>query len=953
MTEPAKKSDASTRDVSWSHALWRRCFWLWLLVSALMVYALARDALRAPQDVVAHAAPSCRYAYLPWMHQPIILGSRRADEWCGYVLVGSLLLALLSYFLPRRREKRSLLLISIIVMAVVAGVLGLATYWPVAGRDPVLLAPASWMLSLFLGVVETSKICAAGAEPPVALDVARLFGIVATGSSVIAAAASTWRGQWERLRVQFASDVDVVIGLDAATANLTRALVQEARVRQERWHSFDWTKAHDLRGLVRRERTVVLVTTDDDHPLSTQVRDDGAILVVGDPSDEKLLRRLMLRRLLRPTVAIRRMFIMERDANANLALHATVERILGGPGIRSSRMHIIPRIVVRLDDSRDARDWRSAHLGNASPIFDRQAVTWFCDAVSADEVTAHELVNVLTTDVTLSSCERLVIVGDAPLTMALLDEVSWARWCRFDELRAAALYPWFELVEQGSRLHSATPRGAGSPEESWLDRFRPEVANVFTPLWRSLQTFSAGEPVELPESLGGWAALPLREIVLVGPAAEQIAQEWNRTKAPWSRQEPDTDGEQPGPHRWWLNELPVVPQSCSVFEVESQVAQLLDGASGPTMVVVVEPDPRYLNLARRLARKSPTHRVFLPDSEVEGLGDRSLPGSVARYGSSWLIAGRPLQDSWTVQARQQHAAWMRFADSEASAKGMAPPGVVPSTDARRVTGRPWGLVPGPGQLPEFFREDNLRQLREILWTIQSRGYKWSRPACRREWDLIPQGDLWATVVREHERWLALRSAMGWCWAESRDDARRLSPRCREWSVVAGGAPEWDDDRIYDAMLVQMILRRLHAAGLAPELPRFRRSGEVRARQVETVESWVTAGGDELRVGSGDWMVVDATGVERGVADDRFFELYEPVADPTAPDDSMRRFRRRGDVAARQVNAREVVITREGPATAEAGDWVVDDGSSQWPVPRAEFDRGYVPITFDGAWSLDH
>ncbi|MFW0874792.1 hypothetical protein [Rhodococcoides corynebacterioides] len=123
---------------------------------------------------------------------------------------------------------------------------------------------------------------------------------------------------------------------------------------------------------------------------------------------------------------------------------------------------------------------------------------------------------------------------------------------------------------------------------------------------------------------------------------------------------------------------------------------------------------------------------------------------------------------------------------------------------------------------------------------------------------------------------------------------------------------------------------------------YRRVGEVTAVQRRAPWTWTTRTGDVMSADAGDWMVRDATGGARSVAESEFDSKYERVA--------ASRFRQRGLVWARQTTADETVDTLEGPATARALDWVVRTASGvrfdptaavdTWPVPAAHFVASY-------------
>lgn len=88
--------------------------------------------------------------------------------------------------------------------------------------------------------------------------------------------------------------------------------------------------------------------------------------------------------------------------------------------------------------------------------------------------------------------------------------------------------------------------------------------------------------------------------------------------------------------------------------------------------------------------------------------------------------------------------------------------------------------------------------------------------------------------------------------------------------------------------------------------------------------------------AGDWLVESAVAERRTVAAEEFPRLYEWVTVDT--------FRAIGEVSGRQAGHAELVVTLEGPAMADRGDWVVtDDRGNSWPVPDPVFRMTYEEI----------
>jgi hypothetical protein len=144
--------------------------------------------------------------------------------------------------------------------------------------------------------------------------------------------------------------------------------------------------------------------------------------------------------------------------------------------------------------------------------------------------------------------------------------------------------------------------------------------------------------------------------------------------------------------------------------------------------------------------------------------------------------------------------------------------------------------------------------------------------------------------------------------------------------------------------VRSQVARLEDVGFVPVLPRggppwaakFERIGVVRARRLRGRRIWVRRSGDELTGNTGDWRVVDSAGSERTVRDQEFRASHEPLGHEL--------WRRIGIFSAWQVGETVVVRTKEGRATAQPGDWVVEGSHGErWPVAADQFLRTYRSV----------
>lgn len=110
---------------------------------------------------------------------------------------------------------------------------------------------------------------------------------------------------------------------------------------------------------------------------------------------------------------------------------------------------------------------------------------------------------------------------------------------------------------------------------------------------------------------------------------------------------------------------------------------------------------------------------------------------------------------------------------------------------------------------------------------------------------------------------------------------------------------------------------------------------VTAEQLTAQRSWKTASGSTLTAQAGDWLVSDGE-TDWSVAAQIFPDTYSDLGGGT--------YAKTAVVVARQLPAKATILTLEGAAEAEAGDWLVrNPGGDVWPVPDAEFDRRYEPL----------
>jgi hypothetical protein len=350
-------------------------------------------------------------------------------------------------------------------------------------------------------------------------------------------------------------------------------------------------------------------------------------------------------------------------------------------------------------------------------------------------------------------------------------------------------------------------------------------------------------------------------------------------------------------------------------------------------VIVTEPFlPETPPKARRIAQLNPQVLIACRSPYTQGLDLTDPLSSLITFGPTLLQSGGVPEDSWTVLARHNHDF---FTDAQST----------------RPASRPWGSPTDPpeARLPDFLREDTLRQERLILQQVEREHFRWLPAAPGHVVPALPADVVERITEAEHRRWCELRVANGWRWGprstdRAEDDRNRRNPNLVDLGSGArlgatppstASADEVAQIREHDRNTVLGVIGRLGLWGIVP-VPVYERTGAVVATRLTKRTSWVAESGEELVSESGDWWVTDEDGTNgRGVAPDAFARTY--VADPGRTG----RYLRVGRVAAHPAAGGEVVHTLEGEERAKPGDWiVVDELGNSWPVPGAQFAAGY-------------
>lgn len=350
-------------------------------------------------------------------------------------------------------------------------------------------------------------------------------------------------------------------------------------------------------------------------------------------------------------------------------------------------------------------------------------------------------------------------------------------------------------------------------------------------------------------------------------------------------------------------------------DAERGLVTALAGAASPAVMIAPAEDAPVLSPSE-IAAAHPGWPVYAQIADGGPIPDEPVMERLYPFAAAIGDLGRP--DRWERVARVAHE---NYLDDH---------GVDPANPARR----PWE------QLDDFYRDSNIRLVRETLSSAVAVGRTWGPvPPGADPDDTDPtEAQLDEMARREHESWRARHLAAGWRHGSRRDDVRRTHPLLVPWEKVDEAGRAKTRRAVLDA------LGLLRAMGYAsrpamgdgeagePAWRTYRRRGEVSAERVDESWTWTTTTGSAMQALPGDWRVRDGER-EWSVRPPEFADMYEAAGEG--------RFRRRGSVRATRVSEPQTVQTLEGAAHAEDGDWIVEgENGERWVVPDAHFRQAY-------------
>jgi hypothetical protein len=399
--------------------------------------------------------------------------------------------------------------------------------------------------------------------------------------------------------------------------------------------------------------------------------------------------------------------------------------------------------------------------------------------------------------------------------------------------------------------------------------------------------------------------LSVKRVVLIDPSAADLRREF---LASTPRAVPDSAVTMRFA-RWQDDLLPALDAMPAAVAQDSAVI-VVDSFSDTSM-----------HTAGRVARLHPNTWIYIQmpsgGSVSEAIFNRLRP-----FNSGLLVAGDIPEDTWLRVARHWHECF-RLQDP-------LPPGH-PKAPARR----PWA------ELSDYLRHDNLLQVRSILSAVAGLGREWAPVRMVPDGSYIELSDreLEAVAMAEHTRWYRRRVTSKWPGAAGGKGP--TSSLMMPWTELPADerVRRREEVRRQVAQLEDVGFMPVLRAGGPPEAAGYERIGTVEARQLQARYSWLRSPGEEMHGEAGDWRVIDDHGHERTVGDAEFRKTHLYLGSG--------RWRRIGEFRAWQVEEALVMRTKEGVATANPGDWVVEGvHGERWPVSDQQFRRTYQPNSPD-------
>jgi hypothetical protein len=721
-----------------------------------------------------------------------------------------------AFWWPRRKQSRTVGLITIAAMVVVGAVLGTSALAPCRGGETDT-SVVGGVLGLFVGnppaAYGSGNACPG--QEPLALQLGEIICLGATLIGAVGAASLLWREPLARLRSRFVKDATIFTGLDPLTMPLLRRLAETGRPGR-----------------------IVVIEPDGSHPLLEEARETGAHVMVGDPAADRILLPIITGWR---GCALSYVYAVRSSLPENEAALEAITGILSHR-YRQPNPERQPHLVVRVDDPRHADHWRGRHSGISSH--------WFADALCPHESTA----TALTDRILDTGARHLLLCGDSSLALSTLLELGHRAWEQHELIDAAhpslngqgpAPFPVDRVVLLNQRATdlrreyvATSPRSVAGvlPQVveqpgRWQDQLLPLLDGLSSETAAEsavaivdglaedtmheagrVARLHPGIPVFVLTSDGAGMGDAIfdqlhpfqRALMVDGQVPEDV---WTRVARHWHEcyrlSHPTGPGQPPPPARRSWTELDEFLRQDNILQVRS------------IMTAVVGQGRRWM-----------PQRSVAAGSIIE-LSDRELEEITRAEHTRWYQ--RRLAAGWSAGGPQHR--------TRISGTGRL--------INRRVV--PWT------ELPEQVRQEQIDYLRDQLTRLEGVGFV----------PVVPPGG--PTHAAWYERVGTVR-------------ARKLQTR-RTWKrrsgdELAGNPGDWrvlddsgDERTVRDA---EFMVSHEHLGG-----ERWRRTGTYQAWQVDEAQVLQTMEGRAVAQ-AGDWVVEGYGGERWPVSDEQFRRTYRPA-----------------------------------------------------------------------------
>lgn len=305
--------------------------------------------------------------------------------------------AFLTYYWPRRRSARNFSVLVTGVLAATTVSIGLVAYWgcPSTAEESRFWTPLTFALNLLVGNISECSVSNELRPAPLALQLPRLLGPLLLVIAAFGIVASIFRAQSDRLLVRLSRSLVVLVGLSEDAMPLVRRLSTEREA----------------------NTTLAVLVNDPGNVLIKSARNLGVRVVVCEVTNLGALRSLLTTR---GRFKVRSCYAVAADVAENLRWAAQLRAVADSS--KSARANPAPRIVVRIDDPWQAEYWRRTNAYRTPGS--KSSIRWISDALSVYEVTAELILDRILDPKLEPGFDRLVIVGNSPLALAVCAELA-------------------------------------------------------------------------------------------------------------------------------------------------------------------------------------------------------------------------------------------------------------------------------------------------------------------------------------------------------------------------------------------------------------------------------------------------------------------------------------------------------------------------------------------------